>query len=65
MLNFSEFVKNELKNRGMSQGQLAIKSGVSRSSLVSWIAGCPAKKSSMEIVLNALGYDLKDLEEQI
>lgn len=58
MLNFAEVINDEMTLREMSMNQLAMRSGVSISSLMCWLKGSSPKISSLEMVLDALGYEL-------
>lgn len=63
MLDFAELIKDELELREMSMNGLALKSGVSISSLLCWLNGSSPKVSSLEKVLDALGYELAIVEK--
>lgn len=63
-LNFQQTIYEELSLREMSLNQLAMRSGVSISSLMCWLKGSSPKISSLEKVLDSLGYQLAIVEKE-
>lgn len=63
MLNFAEVINDEMELREMSMRKLAQESGVSESSLWCWLKGSSPKVSSLEAVLDYLGYKLDIVEK--
>ena len=59
MKNFSEWLAKAIKEKGITQVELAKKTGVSKSSITMYIRGnVYPKRETLEKILHELGYNI-------
>ena len=59
MSNFSEWLSKAIKEKGITQVELAKKTGVSKSSITMYIRGnVYPKRETLEKILHELGYNI-------
>ena len=59
MSNFSEWLSKAIKEKGITQVELAKKTGVSKSSITMYIRGnVSPKRETLEKILHELGYNI-------